>query len=178
MVTIYKNRWFWLLTAAGIIILIVTAKQLFIRWLYETRDKIVEVCIDLEQSKKLCDKYNYPLSSFLERAKTIGGTSLIIQEETFDTLKKNARVAHFTNEDTVKYELLGVVGPGAVIKKDMLIVSDYRFALYLKSILKIKLTSEPKEIKYAGYTAFLLNNYLTEIGWGYLPENIEIAKKY
>jgi hypothetical protein len=176
MVGIPKTLRGRLIAAGALILVLLAARQLFLRWHFEAQDNLVEVCIDLEQSRKICARYSYPLASLLERARTIGVNSLVVQEETFDSLRKNASVAYFSTEDAARFDLLGAVGPGSSLQGETLVVKGQKLAEYLRSVIKIKTRQEPKEYKVGGYTVFRLNRSLTETGWGYLPENAETAR--
>ncbi|MDI6641759.1 MAG: DUF5693 family protein [Elusimicrobiota bacterium] len=166
-----------ILASILLIIGIVPVRQLYLRLVYDIKNNKVEVCIELEQLKKFCKKENYKLQNLLERIKTIGVSSLVLQEETFESLCNSGKIMYFTHTDVKKFHLFGLLAPGAELKEEMIVVEDKRIATYIKSIVKEKTGITLYEKKSGNYRLFEIPETLKTLGFGYLPEDITLVQK-
>ncbi|OGS20183.1 MAG: hypothetical protein A2252_11070 [Elusimicrobia bacterium RIFOXYA2_FULL_39_19] len=160
------------------LILIAAIRQFVLRLAYEAGNTNVEVCVELKQINEICARENYKKENLLDRLKTMGVTSVVLDEETVESLNESGNVVYFTKADIEKYKLLGLVSPEAPIMPETFVVKSKELAKYFKNIIKEKYNEDPETVNTGNYTIFKLKGKAREAGWGYLKQNIDLLKKY
>ncbi|MFH2070567.1 MAG: DUF5693 family protein [Elusimicrobiota bacterium] len=160
------------------VLLVWAARQTYKRIKYDARNNAVEVCVDLSGVQRYCQSMLYDTGNFLERLRTMGVSSIVISEETIDSLERANKIVYFSGADVTKYKMMGVLTPAASISPDTIVLSDAKFAEYINSVWTEKTGKKLHETRAWGYRFYKVNPAMKDSGWGYLPENISLAREY
>jgi len=167
-----------LIIILSIILVFFIVKQLALRWLFEASNNYVEVCVDYKQLLAISLKNNYKIDYLLDRVKTIGVTSAVLEEETVDSLNERGKIIYFSKPEIEKYKLLGLVPSEAPLMPETAVFKSNDLAKYFKLIIKEKLDKDPEEIKTGNYRIFKITPAIKDVGCGYLKEDIGLINKY
>lgn len=167
-----------------ILIVISSIAYLFIicikKYQFQNKNNTVEICVDYNQIIQLCQTYNYPEDNFFERIKTIGVSSVILEEDNFETFIKRDYVYFLTDEEAKKLKFLELLAPGSIINDDTLIISNIKKAKEYINFLYSKKLNPPIYNFTSKYGVFNLKNYqyLKKIGFGFDDQKISLLKKH
>jgi hypothetical protein len=163
-----------------ILISLLVIIQVYRKYCFENKNKTIEICSEFNQIKYLCEKENYPVEYFLERIKVIGISSIVIDEETFNTLQSENKIIYFTANDISKLRVFELVSQYSIISPETVIIYDRKLAKYIIDTLNEKTNFGIKPNYIDNYVSINIKDkqYLKQIGWGYDKEKIALVSKY
>lgn len=155
-------------------------KSIINKYYFEKLNNTVEICVEYNQIKYLCERERYPLEDFLERIKAIGVSSVVIDEETFLTLQADNKINYFSSNDISKLSLCDLISSRSYITPETIIIRDRKLAKNLISILKEKTKLDIKSISIDNYAIINIKNipYLKQVGWGFDTDKINLITKH
>jgi len=128
---------------AGIAALLVAAAMgvavlLVPRIIAETKNKNLEIALSYSSVSLLARRYNYPLKDLLDRFKSAGATTIILDEETPSLLEKEGVALFFSASDYRRLNLLEIISEGSLIKPGTFVFpsGESRYANYLKKLFE------------------------------------------
>jgi len=116
----------------SVILALVAIRQLALRWMFEANNNYVEVCVDYKQLLGISIKNNYKIDYLLDRVKAIGITSVVLEEETVDSLNERGKIIYFTKPEIEKYKLLGLVSSEAPLLPETAVFKSKIFQAHNK----------------------------------------------
>jgi hypothetical protein len=168
-------------TVAGLVFALAvfawSVRQVAAKYAFGKLNRNVEICVDLEQARKICRRQGYPLNNYLERARVIGASSLVINEETFDSLRDDGDITYFSAEDIGKIRLLEIVSPYSELSPDIIFFNNPKAVPGYVSALDEKTGQDLKPYTVSGHKALKVTDIetLKKIGWGYDEEKLLLA---
>jgi len=150
------------------------------RMIFDYTNKSVEISVEYNQVVQLCRKYNYPVTNFLDRIKTIGTSSVILDEETADTLQEEGRLIFFPYTDVIKFRLLEIISAGTPIKADAIVTRDVKLGRQIAVVLSEKTGKIFKSNKLGEYNVLNLSDFSVnrKTGLGFDEKKISLLNGY
>ncbi|MCK4802641.1 hypothetical protein KAS33_03125, partial [bacterium] len=166
-----------------------------IRWRVEADNRQVEMACDYSELSELCLQWGYDIDAFLWELKEAGINSIVIEEETLETLSSEGRLTFITGEEVKKSQYLAPVQSiflKGLVKQDIekytfIVTSDFALGENIERILVEKLGKKKVnrvERNPYGKPLTVLSVYgmeegeISRIGIGFLTEKIERITSY
>ncbi|MEE9315981.1 MAG: DUF5693 family protein, partial [bacterium] len=166
-----------------------------IRWRVENDNRQVEMACDYSELSELCLQWGYDIDAFLWELKEAGINSIVIEEETLETLSSEGRLTFITGEEVNRFQYLAPVQSvflKGLIKQDIekdtfIVTSDFGLGENIERILVEKLGKKKvNRIEGDSYERPLMvlsvygmeEGEISRIGIGFLTEKIERITNY
>lgn len=149
------------------------------RYNWEKYNSNVEICVELTQLNKVCMNSKYPVANLLDWIHTIGVSSVVIDEDTFEGLQQQNRLFYFSADEIYKYRFLDLISAQSMVLPETIIIPNLKYAQNVVSLIKEKTGYEIKYSKVGNYIVFSISNaqFIKNIGFGFLEDNIGLVKK-
>ena len=166
-----------------------------IRWRVEADNRRVEMACDYSELSELCLQWGYDIDAFLWELKEAGINSIVIEEETLETLSSEGRLTFITGEEVNRFQYLAPVQAvflKGLVKQDIekytfIVTSDFALGENIERILVEKLGKKKvNRIEGDSYERPLMvlsvygvdEKEISRIGIGFLTEKIERITSY
>jgi hypothetical protein len=106
----------------------------------ERGNNVVEISVEWDDVVELCRLNNYSLNIFLERAKAIGVTSIIVNEDTLASLSRKGEISPIFSSEFQKLQSLELLTPADTLAPNTLLVADADAAAAYTALLQLRYT--------------------------------------
>lgn len=90
----------------------------------ESSGRVLSVALEADDAVAVCRRSSYPLGDFLDRARAMGASAVVLREKPVSYLAERGEVLLFTRQEIEKWRALGLVAPGASLKSNALWTKD------------------------------------------------------
>ncbi|MBN1823680.1 MAG: hypothetical protein JW803_05110 [Endomicrobiales bacterium] len=98
----------------------------------------VELCVNLREAVSLCVNTGYPLKDLLQRFRTIGVSSLALNEETIGSLASDERIIFYPASEYMMMRLVDLIPRASIVSSGAIATKDRRLCEDLKAILQTR----------------------------------------